>query len=70
MKECSKSIARRVADPMSRAAISSATGIDIGGKPDPLALYQELLQNEKCAIMGLGRRDAHVGRMSGYRRSN
>ncbi|NUO77332.1 MAG: class I SAM-dependent methyltransferase [Lysobacter sp.] len=39
MKECSKSIARRLADPNFSNRYFVGSGIDIGGKPDPLALY-------------------------------
>lgn len=42
MKECSKSIARRLADVNFTSRYFVGQGIDIGGKPDPLALYQEL----------------------------
>ena len=42
MKECSKSIARRLADSNFTRRYFVGDGIDIGGKPDPLALYQEL----------------------------
>jgi SAM-dependent methyltransferase len=42
MKECSKSIARRLADVNFTSRYFVGDGIDIGGKPDPLALYQEL----------------------------
>ena len=42
MKECSKSIARRLADSNFTRRYFVGAGIDIGGKPDPLALYQEL----------------------------
>lgn len=42
MKECSKSIARRLADSNFTRRYFVGNGIDIGGKPDPLALYQEL----------------------------
>jgi SAM-dependent methyltransferase len=42
MKECSKSIARRLADVNFTSRYFVGHGIDIGGKPDPLALYQEL----------------------------
>lgn len=42
MKECSKSIARRLADVNFTSRYFIGDGIDIGGKPDPLALYQEL----------------------------
>jgi hypothetical protein len=41
MKECSKSIQRRLADYNFLRRYFVGNGIDIGGKPDPLALYQE-----------------------------
>jgi SAM-dependent methyltransferase len=41
MKECSKSIQRRLADSNFLRCYFVGVGIDIGGKPDPLALYQE-----------------------------
>ena len=42
MKECSKSIYRRLADPKFMRSYFVGNGVDIGGKPDPLALYREL----------------------------
>ena len=42
MKECSKSISRRLADANFTSKYFVGHGIDIGGKPDPLALYSEL----------------------------
>jgi SAM-dependent methyltransferase len=42
MKECSKSIARRLADVNFTSRYFVGHGLDIGGKPDPLMLYQEL----------------------------
>ena len=42
MKECSKSIARRLADVNFTNRYFVGTGLDIGGKPDPLMLYTEL----------------------------
>jgi len=42
MKECSKSILRRLYDPNFSRFYFKGHGIDIGGKPDPLALYAEL----------------------------
>jgi SAM-dependent methyltransferase len=42
MKECSKSIARRLAHPNFSNRYFVGDGLDIGGKPDPLALYVEL----------------------------
>jgi SAM-dependent methyltransferase len=42
MKECSKSIHRRLADTKFATRYFVGRGLDIGGKPDPLALYLEL----------------------------
>lgn len=42
MKECSKSISRRLQNPRFLTRYFVGAGIDIGGKPDPLALYLEL----------------------------
>ncbi|MES2270203.1 MAG: methyltransferase domain-containing protein [Pseudomonadota bacterium] len=42
MKECSKSIARRLADINFTSRYFVGNGVDIGGKPDPLGLYAEL----------------------------
>jgi SAM-dependent methyltransferase len=42
MKECSKSIMRRLADPNFINRYFVGNGLDIGGKPDPLGLYREL----------------------------
>lgn len=42
MKECSKSIARRLHTPAFHTRYFVGRGIDIGGKPDPLSLYVEL----------------------------
>jgi len=41
MKECSKSINRRLADSRFVRRYFVGKGFDIGGKPDPLCLYQE-----------------------------
>lgn len=49
MKECSKSIARRLADSNFTRRYFVGNGVDIGGKPDPLALYHELF----CKMMGV-----------------
>lgn len=43
MKELSKSIPRRLRDPSFMKDYFCGEGIDIGGKPDPLILYKELL---------------------------
>jgi len=42
MKECSKSVARRLADANFTNRYFVGRGLDIGGKPDPLALYVSL----------------------------
>ena len=42
MKECSKSIRRRLSEPNFINRFFVGRGLDIGGQPDPLALYQEL----------------------------
>lgn len=42
MKECSKSVFRRLYDPNFSRLYFRGNGVDIGGKPDPLALYSEL----------------------------
>jgi len=42
MKECSKSISRRLHDPAFARAYFVGGGLDIGGFPDPLSLYVEL----------------------------
>jgi SAM-dependent methyltransferase len=42
MKECSKSIYRRLSDPNFMRRYFCGQGLDIGGKPDPLSLYTEL----------------------------
>jgi len=42
MKECSKSIGRRLADANFSRRYFVGRGVDIGGKPDPLAIYQPL----------------------------
>ena len=43
MKECSKSIMRRLSQPNFVNRYFVGDGIDIGGGLDPLAVYQELL---------------------------
>lgn len=42
MKECSKSIQRRLHTPAFANRYFVGNGIDIGGKPDPLGLYRDL----------------------------
>src|SRR5258706_268998 len=42
MRECSKSIRRRLADASFATRYFVGSGLDVGGKPDPLALYVEL----------------------------
>lgn len=50
MKECSKSIQRRLADSNFLRRYFVGKGLDIGGKPDPLCLYREffpLMENAR-----------------------
>gem|GEM_PF-280156 len=42
LRECSKSIPRRLASPGFMQRFFVGEGLDIGGKPDPLALYADL----------------------------
>jgi SAM-dependent methyltransferase len=42
MKECSKSIQRRLTDSSFSRRFFVGKGMDIGGKPDPLVLYKEM----------------------------
>lgn len=42
MKECSKSIPRRLRDPNFINKYFAGHGLDVGGRPDPLDLYAEL----------------------------
>lgn len=42
MKECSKSITRRLSDSNFSNRYFVGEGLDIGGKPDPLSLYKQL----------------------------
>ena len=42
MKECSKSVSRRLSDSRFLRRYFNGDGIDIGGAPDPLLLYSEL----------------------------
>jgi len=48
MKECSKSIQRRMCDPNFIRRYFVGSGLDIGGKPDPLSLYKELFPQMSC----------------------
>lgn len=45
MKECSKSIPRRLRDSRYASRYLVGNGVDIGGLPDPLALYTEFFPN-------------------------
>jgi SAM-dependent methyltransferase len=49
MKECSKSIPRRLAHPNFSNRYFVGEGLDIGGKPDPLVLYRELF-SRMCGV--------------------
>jgi SAM-dependent methyltransferase len=42
MKECSKAVTRRLSDPNFVRRYFVGHGVDLGGKPDPLALYQTM----------------------------
>jgi SAM-dependent methyltransferase len=44
MKECSKAVARRLGQPNFINRYFVGEGLDIGGRPDPLALYRELFR--------------------------
>ncbi len=57
MKECSKSIPRRLADPNFARRYFVGHGLDIGGKPDPLVLYSELF----CRMEGVRTWDIEDG---------
>lgn len=48
MKECSKSIQRRLSDSNFLRRYFVGRGLDIGGKPDPLMLYEEFFPCLKC----------------------
>jgi SAM-dependent methyltransferase len=50
MKECSKSIIRRMQNPNFLRHYFNGDGIDIGGAPDPLYLYQELFPFIKSVL--------------------
>jgi len=47
MKECSKSISRRLSDSNFINHYFVGNGLDIGGKPDPLVLYSDLFSQMK-----------------------
>ncbi|MGE0800678.1 MAG: methyltransferase domain-containing protein [Lautropia sp.] len=64
MKECSKSIARRLADPNFSARYFVGRGVDIGGKPDPLALYVGLF-NRLEAVRTWDLEDGDAQHMTG-----
>jgi len=49
MKECSKSIMRRLSDPNFINRYFVGRGLDIGGKPDPLNLYRQLF-SKMCEV--------------------
>jgi len=42
MKECSKTIMRRLHEPNFANRYFVGNGLDVGGRPDPLGLYVEL----------------------------
>jgi SAM-dependent methyltransferase len=45
MRECSKSITRRLADHNFQRRYFVGKGVDIGGKPDPLSLYTHVFDH-------------------------
>ena len=59
MRECSKSIARRVSDARYATRYFVGEGVDIGGYPDPLSLYSEFFPlMRSCRIWDLEDGDA------------
>lgn len=64
MKECSKSVARRLADSNFTRRYFVGDGVDIGGAPDPLALYRELFCQMK-SVRTWDREDGDAEFMSG-----
>ena len=64
MKECSKSIARRLADADFTNRYFVGEGLDVGGKPDPLALYLELFPRA-AAIRTWDREDGDAQQLAG-----
>jgi len=66
MKECSKSIARRLADSNFTRRYFVGEGVDIGGHPDPLVLYQELFCQMK-SVRTWDKEDGDAQFMGGVR---
>ena len=64
MKECSKSIPRRLSDINFINKYFVGNGVDIGGKPDPLVLYKELFPRIK-SIKTWDRDDGDAQYMNG-----
>ncbi len=61
MKECSKSIMRRLYDANFMNRYFVGNGIDIGGAPDPLGLYRELFPKmEDVRVWDLADGDAQI----------
>lgn len=59
MKECSKSIVRRLSEPNFTNKYFVGHGVDIGGRPDPLSLYTDLfIGMEKVDVWDLEDGDA------------
>lgn len=59
MKECSKSIQRRLHTPAFASRYFVGSGVDIGGKPDPLSLYRHLFcRMESCQTWDIDDGDA------------
>ena len=66
MKECSKSIPRRLCDPNFSNRYFFGGGLDIGGRPDPLVLYQSLFAQMK-SVRTWDREDGDAQLLAGLR---
>jgi len=61
MRECSKSIMRRLSQPNFMSRYFRGVGLDIGGLPDPLSLYRELFPlMESVRVWDLQDGDAQI----------
>ena len=64
MRECSKSITRRIHDANFINRYFVGNGLDIGGRPDPLALYQELF-SRMASVRTWDREDGDAQHLAG-----
>lgn len=64
MKECSKSIPRRLSQPNFINKYFVGHGLDVGGKPDPLELYTELFAR-LCSVRTWDREDGDAQFLAG-----